>query len=122
MEETWMTVTPGSQMPPAAAPKPANRRGLMIGIGVAVVLCLCVCIAGVVLMNSSFGGAFSAAAGITQTCVDRTGLDAGTCGTWVQNAGSNTISTCISTQMTEGTTVTSDSLYDCLVESVGEPQ
>ena len=115
-----MTVLPGSEVPPAA-PKPASRRGLLIGIGIAVVLCLCVCIGGAVVLGPSVGGPFTAAAGLTQTCVDRSGQDAQTCGQWVQNAGSNTISNCISTQMTEGTTVTSDSLYDCLVSAVGEP-
>src|SRR5688500_5458560 len=106
-----MTVSPGSEAPPAAV-KPANRRGLMIGIGVAVFICLCVCIGGAVVLGPSIGGPFAAAAGLTQTCVDRTGLDVGTCGTWVQSAGSDAISNCISTQMTEGTTVTSDTLYD----------
>jgi hypothetical protein len=116
-----MTVPPVPEAPPAA-PKPANRRGLLIGIGVAVVLCLCVCIGGAVVLGPTVGGPFTAAFGLTQTCQDRTGLDAQTCGAWVQNAGQDTISNCISTQMTESQTVTSDSLYDCLVEAVGEPE
>jgi hypothetical protein len=121
-----MTVTPGLEAPPnaapPAAPKSSNRRGLLIGIGVAVFICLCVCIGGAVVLGPTVGGPFTAALGLPQTCMDRSGQDAETCGLWVQNAGQDAIGNCISTQMTEGTTVTSDSLYDCLVETAGEPQ
>jgi hypothetical protein len=115
-----MTVSPGYEAPPAA-PKPANRRGLMIGIGVAVVLCLLVCIVGAVIFSPAIGPTM-AGAQLPQTCAERTGLDAQTCGEWVQAAGSAAIGECVADQMEEGTTVTSDSLYDCLVERVGAPQ
>lgn len=114
-----MTVPPVSEAPPAA-PAPANRRGLMIGIGIAVVLCLCLCIGGALLFQP-LSGPFTAAAGLPQECVDRTGLDAQTCGEWVQGVGSPTISECINEQMSAGTTVTAGTLYDCLVDKAGAP-